>query len=129
MELAAADPPVTLAMVDATVEMDITGRYAVQGFPSLRWFVKGELRAVRIQRPCLRAPCCMQPQCGGRAGLVWVLRGRRGSRPQRLALASVAAVWVDMVRLGLVVGWWWVRRTRGRVLGQTGAGPITRTSK
>ena len=33
------DPPVLLAKVDATEEMDLAQRFGVQGFPTIKWFV------------------------------------------------------------------------------------------
>jgi protein disulfide-isomerase A1 len=37
-----ADPPVPLAKVDATIEKDLATKFGIQGFPTLKWFVKGQ---------------------------------------------------------------------------------------
>lgn len=37
-----ADPAVPLAKVDATQESDLGTRFGIQGFPTLKWFVKGQ---------------------------------------------------------------------------------------
>jgi len=36
------DPQVPLAKVDATIEADLATRFGIQGFPTLKWFVKGQ---------------------------------------------------------------------------------------
>ncbi|XP_013391677.1 protein disulfide-isomerase A4 [Lingula anatina] len=36
------DPPVVLAAVDATVESDLAQKYDVSGYPTLKWFKKGQ---------------------------------------------------------------------------------------
>lgn len=40
--LKASDPPVSLAKVDATVEQEIGQKYEVTGYPTLKFFKKGE---------------------------------------------------------------------------------------
>jgi hypothetical protein len=35
-------PAVVLAKVDATVETDLAEKYGIQGFPTLKWFKKGQ---------------------------------------------------------------------------------------
>lgn len=39
--LKAQDPPVRIAKVDATANTEAAGKYGVQGYPTLKWFVKG----------------------------------------------------------------------------------------
>jgi len=41
-QLKKADPAVPLAKVDATIENDLATRFGIQGFPTLKWFVKGQ---------------------------------------------------------------------------------------
>ena len=35
------DPPIPIAKVDATANPDSAGKYGVQGYPTLKWFIKG----------------------------------------------------------------------------------------
>jgi len=41
-ELAAKDPPISIAKVDATEESAVAEEYEVRGYPTLKWFVNGE---------------------------------------------------------------------------------------
>merc|ERR1711968_25394 len=41
-ELAAKDPPISIANVDATEESAVAEEYEVRGYPTLKWFVNGE---------------------------------------------------------------------------------------
>ena len=40
--LAKEDPPISLAKVDATEQKGLSEKFEIQGFPTLKWFRKGE---------------------------------------------------------------------------------------